>query len=94
MTEAPKLADVQWTWRRIFAFTLVAITAALEWLIIRAIEAGGAGIAELRTLGVGVLLIMALVICAYMMGATATDIQRILLARHTTVQRSETGGAA
>jgi len=92
--DAPKLADIQWTWRRAFAFTVVFVTAALEWLIIRAIEKGGASAAELRTLGVGLLLIMALVVCAYMMGATATDIQRILLARHTTVQRTETGGPA
>ena len=89
MNEAPQLADITWTWRRVFAFTVILLTAVLLALIIRSVRDVGA----LQAFGLGLLLIQALVIIAYMMGATATDLQRLMLARHTTttVQRTETG---
>lgn len=88
MSDAPQLADVAWTWRRIFAFTVTLIAAGLLALIIHSVRDVGV----LQAFGIGLLLIQALVIIAYMMGATATDLQRLMLARHTTtmVQRTET----
>lgn len=93
---APKLADVQWTWRRFFTFGASFLNDLLLGYVIHGLlnPAHQANtVAALQIIAVGLLLLQALLILAYMMGATATDLSVIALARHTTttVNRTETG---
>lgn len=92
---APKLADVQWTWRRVFAYSATAVNSLLIGFVIHALTEPDLHpmVGALQIIAVGLLLLQALLIVAYMMGATATDLRVIELARHTTttVNRMETG---
>lgn len=93
--DAPKLADVQWTYRRVFAFSATGVNSFLIGYVIHALMRPElhAMAPTLRVIAVGLLILQALLILAYLMGATATDLSRIALARHTTttVNRTETG---
>lgn len=84
---APQLADVQWKFRRIFAF----LTTVLNALLIAAILHKLQDPPSLRILGLALVALNALVILGYLLGATATDVMRIVLAwkTTTTVNRTE-----
>lgn len=85
--QAPQLAAVQWTWRRVFAFVVTATNAGLLTLIIRRLDDA----ASLRILGLALVGLNVLVVLGYLLGATATDVMRIVLAwkTTTTVNRTE-----
>lgn len=74
---APRLAEVQWTWRRLFSFSLVA---ACMWLVREIIDrANDPGVQ--KTLGLALCGLVALQALLYVAGAMATDIARIIEAR-------------
>lgn len=74
---APRLAEVQWTWRRAFSFSLVA---ACLWFI-RLIITRTTDPGVLKALGLALCGLIALVTIVYVTGALATDIARIMEAR-------------
>lgn len=74
---APRLAEVKWTWRRLYSFGLAA---ACLWLI-RMIIVRPQDVGQLQGLGLALCGLIALVTLVYVAGALATDIARIIEAR-------------
>jgi len=72
--EAPKLADVQWTWRRVFALVVVLTNATLLWAIISRLQDPAA----LRGIALALIGSDALAALLYMAGATTTDVVRLV----------------
>lgn len=86
--QAPKLAEVQWKFRRIFAFSATLLNALLILAVLHKLNDPG----SLRALGLALVALNAFIVLGYLLGATATDVMRIILAWRTTttVNRSET----
>lgn len=73
---APALAEVQWTWRRVFAMGRGLVIAALLFAIVRAIgDPATLKVIALALIGSDVLSAL-----LYMAGATVTDVMRLVVA--------------
>lgn len=76
----PRLAEVSWLWRRVFAFAMVL----LNGLLLAEIMLRTADPEVLKPIGLGLIVLDGVVALAYLMGATVTDLARLELARRTT----------
>jgi len=78
MSDAPplQLAEVQWTFRRIFAYALTGVLAALVGLVIWRLDDPTA----LKVLGLALCALIALLALLYMAGAVTTDLARLAAA--------------
>jgi hypothetical protein len=74
MSEAPKLAEVQWTWRRVFALVVVLTNAAMLILVIQRLSDA----TSLRTIALALVGSDVLAALLYMAGATTTDVMRLI----------------
>jgi len=73
---APNLADVRWTWRRVFALVVVLTNGGLLWSIVGRL----ADPAALRSIAHALIASDALAALLYMAGATTTDVMRLVTA--------------
>lgn len=75
-----QLAEVRWTYRRWYAYVLTAVLAALVGLVIWRLDDPVA----LKTLGLALCALIALLALLYMAGAVTTDLARLMAAVNTT----------
>lgn len=71
-----QLAEIRWTFRRIFTYLLTAIAAGLVGFVIHRLEDPEA----LKWIGLALVLLIAVVALLYLAGATATDLARLAAA--------------
>lgn len=72
-----QLAEVQWTFRRWYAYVLTAVLAGLVGLVIWRLDDPAA----LKALGLTLCGLIALLALLYMAGAVTTDLARLAAAR-------------
>lgn len=89
--EASDLPKVQWFWRRVFVFALTAVLCAIVWRLTERVT----DIPMLHDVARISLGIIALLVFAYVVGATATDCVSLVSALRTTRRETlTTPGAA
>lgn len=88
--EASDLPKITWFWRRVFVFLLTAALCALVWRVTERLT-DVAALHDLARISLG---IIALLVFAYVAGATATDCVSLVSALRTTRKETLTTGDA